>query len=294
MITPKVSVILPTYNVEEYIPRCMKYLLNQTLKDIEIIFIDDCSPDNSANIIKAYNDPRIKLIRHKKNKYTAEARNSGVKTAKGEYLSFMDPDDHPDFDFLEKLYELAKANDADIAKGVMLFLPANKIRSCNGAIINNKFNFHFMMQSAIYKRSLFIDNNIKFSIDTICGQFPAIYFANKIVTREDAKYFYYKRQGSCINSEFTIEKWKKLNIEGAKFVQNFINIHEITEKDYILLTKTLILNLYQYGYLRMTTDTKAEAKPLLNMYLDDFWKAVKYKDNDNLKTYYLQLREKYA
>lgn len=294
MKSPKVSVILPVYNVAPYLPKCIEYLTNQTLKDIEIIFVDDCSPDNSADIIKTYNDPRIKLIRHKKNKYTAEARNSGIKAAKGEYLSFMDPDDWPALDFLEKLYTLAKKEDADIAKGTMTFMPMNKLWSRNNKIKENKFNFHFMHQSAIYRRKMIIDNNIHFSIDVICGQFPMVYYANKIVTCEDATYYYLKRLGSCINQTFTKEKWEKLNIAGAKFVLDFMNTHEMQIDDYCLIARTLVLNLYQYGYNKMLYEDKEKYKVLLLKYLDDFWLNVKYKDNKKLATTYQNVRLKYA
>ena len=290
---PKVSVILPTYNVAEYLPKCIEALLNQTLSDIEIIFINDASPDNSAEIIKSYNDPRIKLINHKVNMYTAEARNSGIKAATGEYLSFMDPDDWPDLDFLEKLYTLAKENDADIAKGVMRFVPANRIHSCNKSIEKNKFNFHFMHQSAIYRRKLIEDHNIRFSVDVICGQFPMVYYANKIVTREDTAYNYLKRPGSCINQEFTPEKWRRLNIVGAEKTLNFINTHDIKEEDYIIVAGFL-LNLYQYGYLRFSNENKKALKYELNRYLDVFWDNLKYKNNSKFNTLYFNTRLKYA
>lgn len=292
---PKVSVILPVYNVAKYIPTCMEYLLNQTLIDIEIIFVDDCSPDNAVEIIKSYKDPRIKLVRHRKNKYTAEARNSGIKIATGEYLSFIDPDDYPALDMLEKLYNLAKENNADIAKGVMEFLPDHVIRSRNAEISKNKYAFSFMMQTGIYKRDLFTKNKIKFSVDVICGQFPIVYYANKIVTREDAIYYYFsKRPGSCVNSKFTIEKWQRLNITGANKTLDFINKHEMKKEDYIFTAKSIILNLYQYGYKRMSNENKFIAKPLLNEYLDTFWKKFKYKEDLSFKAYYLKVKLQYA
>lgn len=290
---PKVSVILPVYNVAEYLPKCVEALLNQTLSDIEIIFVDDCSPDNSADIIKFYTDPRIKLVRHKVNKYTAEARNSGLKIATGEYISFMDPDDWPEKDFLEKLYILAKEKNADIAKGVMRFMPSNKIRSRNKAIETNKFNFHFMMQSAIYRRELIEKHNIRFSIDVICGQFPMVYYANKIVTREDAIYNYLKRPGSCINQTFSVDKWQKLNIKGVEKTLSFINTHEITEENYILVA-TFLLGLCQYGYIRLSKEDQITSKESLNKHLDNFWNNLLYKNNSEFNTLYFNTRLKYV
>ena len=94
---PKVSVIIPVYNTEKYLKKCLDSVCNQTLSDIEIICIDDCSTDNSLNILKEYTlkDNRIKLIEFKENKGAAVARNTGIDEAKGEYIGFIDSDDYP-------------------------------------------------------------------------------------------------------------------------------------------------------------------------------------------------------
>ncbi len=115
---PAISVIVPMWNVEEYVPRCVKSLVGQTLKNIEIILVDDGSPDNSGKLADEYaaNDKRIKVI-HKKNGGVAAARNSGLDIATGEYIGFCDPDDYVDSDFFENLYQIAKNTDADITKG---------------------------------------------------------------------------------------------------------------------------------------------------------------------------------
>jgi len=91
---PKVSVIVPIYNVEKYFERCMRSLLNQTLKEIEIILVDDESPDNCPAMCDEYagTDNRVKVI-HKKNEGLGFARNSGLEIATGEYVAFVDSDD---------------------------------------------------------------------------------------------------------------------------------------------------------------------------------------------------------
>ena len=118
LLMSKVSVIIPVYNVEPYLEKCLDSLINQTLKDIEIICINDCSTDNSLNILEQFKnkDERIKLINLKENKGAAAARNEGLKIAKGEYLGFVDPDDYVDLNFYEELYKKAKQDDADIVK----------------------------------------------------------------------------------------------------------------------------------------------------------------------------------
>lgn len=111
----KVSIIVPVYNVEKYLDRCMNSLLHQTLNDIEIIMVDDESPDGCPQMCDEYatKDSRIKVI-HKKNGGLGFARNSGLEIAKGEYVTFLDSDDYVELDTYESLYNEAKAKLLDI------------------------------------------------------------------------------------------------------------------------------------------------------------------------------------
>ena len=112
----KVSVIVPVYNVEKYIDKCLDSLVNQTLKDIEIIVVNDGSPDNSQKIIDKYVKKYPNKVKSfiKENGGQGSARNLGMEYAKGEYISFVDSDDWIDFDALEKMYDLAKKEKSDI------------------------------------------------------------------------------------------------------------------------------------------------------------------------------------
>lgn len=114
METPKVSVIVPVYNVEKYLDRCMESLLNQTLKDIEIIMVDDGSPDNCPKMCDEYarKDSRVRVI-HKKNAGLGMARNSGLEVATGEYVAFVDSDDYVDCSMYETLYCKVKEKRVD-------------------------------------------------------------------------------------------------------------------------------------------------------------------------------------
>lgn len=113
--TVKVSVIVPVYNVENYLAECLDSLLNQTLKEIEIICVDDCSPDNSAQIMRNYaeRDKRIKNIFLTQNGGLSHARNQAMKQMKGKYVFFLDSDDMLELEALEKLYNVAEANNAE-------------------------------------------------------------------------------------------------------------------------------------------------------------------------------------
>ena len=115
MINVKVSVIIPVYNVEKYIGKCLESVVNQTLEDIEIICVNDGSTDNSLRILEEYslNDRRINII-NKKNKGTSWARKTGLNAANGEFIAFIDSDDWVESDTLEKMYENAIQNNSDI------------------------------------------------------------------------------------------------------------------------------------------------------------------------------------
>ena len=112
----KVSVIMPIYNVDKYLDRSIDSLLRQTLEDIEIILIDDGSTDHSKEIIKKYQQlyPDKIIARFIKNSGAAHARNIGLELAQGEYIGFVDSDDYLDRTMFEKLYQLAKSDQADI------------------------------------------------------------------------------------------------------------------------------------------------------------------------------------
>lgn len=114
MSVPKISVVVPVYNVERFLDRCVQSLLNQTLKDIEIILVDDGSPDHCPQMCDKYalQDSRIKIV-HKPNAGLGLARNSGLEVSMGEYVAFVDSDDYVDTSIYETLYREAIRNDAD-------------------------------------------------------------------------------------------------------------------------------------------------------------------------------------
>ena len=124
---PKVSVIVPVYNVEKYIEKCLNSLVNQTLKDIEIIIVNDGSKDNSDKIIKIYQEKYDNIIYlTKKNGGLSDARNYGIPYAKGEYIAFLDSDDYVENDIYEKMYNKAKENNSDYVECDFIWEYPNK------------------------------------------------------------------------------------------------------------------------------------------------------------------------
>jgi glycosyltransferase involved in cell wall biosynthesis len=174
----KVSVIVPVYNVEKYLRRCLDSLVNQTLKDIEIILIDDASPDNSIEIMREYESlyPNlVQIIRSKENVRQGGARNLGLKRAQGEYIGFVDSDDWVDVTMFEKLYNCAIQTNSNIvdcdyyeAKGLNDSLKKVKSNSDDqvGELNLDKKKSLILssgrMWTKLFKNSLFKDNGLLF------------------------------------------------------------------------------------------------------------------------------------
>ena len=131
MTKPKISIIIPAYNVEKYLRECLDSCINQTLKDIEIICVDDCSTDNSYKILEEYQqkDSRIRIFRQEQNNRQGTARNKGLEIATGEYVWFVDSDDYIDTKACQILYDAIKEFNVDmLCFSAIQFSETNKVR----------------------------------------------------------------------------------------------------------------------------------------------------------------------
>ena len=172
----KVSVIVPVYNVEEYLQECIESILNQTLKDIEIICVDDGSKDNCAGMLDdfARSDSRVKVI-HKQNTGYGNTMNVGMRAATGEYLGIVESDDRILPDFYERLYSVAKKEDLDVVKSDALFcweqigysyhLHYNALDAYYDRVLTDKERrvfYRFLMNTwtGIYRRSFLQEHDI--------------------------------------------------------------------------------------------------------------------------------------
>ncbi len=119
-INPKISIIVPIYNSEKFISECLNSIIHQTLAGFEVICVNDGSTDSTQSILEVYQkrDSRIRII-NQENAGLSAARNAGIKVATGEYIGFVDSDDWVSSDFFEKLYYMAKENEADIVMGMV-------------------------------------------------------------------------------------------------------------------------------------------------------------------------------
>lgn len=231
----KLSIIVPVYNVAEYLKRCLNSLINQTLNEIEIICVNDGSTDNSLCILEKFAglDKRIKII-NQKNKGLSGARNTGIKLVQGEYFGFLDSDDWVDLDYFEKLYKRAKNCDADISLGDFIRkgkfkhkirLKLNKEEEFVGD--NEKFYgsqfYHFpCVWNKIYKTSKFNDLRFIEGIYFEDGPYTiqALHRANKVVTCCNTYLYYFVNPNSIVK---TLNKKKEQDMyNSSKFILNYI------------------------------------------------------------------------
>lgn len=223
---PKVSVIIPVYNVEKYLRQCMDSVIGQTLKDIEIICVNDGSTDNSGKILDEYakKDKRIKVI-HQDNKGLGAARNVGINLATSTYLYFVDSDDWIDKTCLEKLYQRIFECDADLCiYGMHRYdeqngiVSDNNYFSCYGKNIGNICTYKDLTSSLfenfgapmkLYKTSWFKENNLYFTegvhFEDVITHVKCMILANKICFFNECLYFYrFNRQDSIMNQNKTV------------------------------------------------------------------------------------------
>ena len=185
----KVSVIVPIYNVEQYINRALDSLVNQTLKEIEVILVDDGSTDSSGKIADDYSQKHSNFsVIHKKNSGASEARNQGIKVATAPYIGFIDPDDYIEPDMFEKLFCLANKNDTDlvICGYYEEYSEDNKLeRRVNSSIDNISVDV-LIEQFIKGEFGAYLWNKL-FKADII--KFEAIYFPKNVILGEDTIFF---------------------------------------------------------------------------------------------------------
>lgn len=241
----KVSVIIPIYKVEKYIERCVISLMEQTLRDVEYIFVDDASPDKSISILKnvlkkyPHRQNNVKLITHHVNKGLPAARNTGLSIAGGEYIYHCDSDDYVSADMLESLYSKAIEEDADIvwcdfimdfgheSVYCKMFEPKNDDRK---KMIKDYLSYGWnVVWNMIVKRKLYIDNNINsyegYSFTEDFGLTARlVFYAEKIMYIPQAKYYYNRaNQSSIVHQELSVDKRSKMMNDEITICLNIIS-----------------------------------------------------------------------
>ena len=267
---PKVSVIIPVYNVEKYLRECLDSVVNQTIKDIEIICVNDGSTDGSLDILNEYcsNDDRFVII-NQENQGLSVARNNGLNSASGDYVAFIDSDDYLlSNDYFEKLYSACEKYNADIAvasiirgnekkskyiykidKEEVAIDYKDKLLLCDVPDSNYVWN-------KLYKRESLLATGIIFPPGTLYEDLyythKVLYYMDKVVTVCGVDYFYRKRQGSIVktkNIQANIDKEngdREIRLFFEEHGINFEQVATVTQK-YKIFGLTVFKTVKKYG-----------------------------------------------
>ena len=278
-----ISIIVPVYNVKDYLTRCISSLLQQTYSKLEIILVDDGSTDDSGKICDQYAfvDKRIKVF-HKENGGLSDARNYGINKSSGKYLSFIDSDDYVAPNYIEILYELIKNESVDISicgcqysfdeyfNKTLVKKDDEKSFSSYEAIIEC-LNIR-LRQSAwgkLYKRELF--DSIRFPVGKLYEDLAVVYdllLKCKRVAYVDAPAYYYSiRQGSIMQSDFNLKQAVEIEIiddEMDKVISKYNDLQKLTNArriySYFLVLRRILLSTNPDEYIEIRKSIRKKIK----------------------------------
>lgn len=262
---PLISIVLPIYNVRLYLAQCLDSIINQTYSKLEVILVDDGSTDGSHEICEEYKnrDKRIVLI-HKENEGVSSARNAGLRAIKGQYMTFIDPDDIVAPDYVETLYNAMIKTKSDISICGVKTVYSEKY--CEADATNRKVEVYIpqcAIEKMLYQNEIDVNAWGKMYLSSL---FDGIYYpvgkinedtattykviarANKIVFDSYKCYFYIQRMGSIMHQKFAIRKMTLIDFsdECLQFVRiNFPEIENSAICKYVTDCFVLICKIYE-------------------------------------------------
>ena len=310
----KVSVIVPVYNVEQYLPKCLDSLVNQTLEEIEILVVNDGSPDNSQAIIDDYASRYPDKIRAfiKENGGLSDARNYGVKQATGEYIGFVDSDDYVREDAFELLYNKAVEEESDVVAYNYCKFGNDFLNEV--CVIKHPDWFNFNIEESpgilleakslacnkIFRRSWYQDNAFVFPVgqwyEDSAVVYNMLYLANKVSAVTDCLYFYRTDRDTSITN--TINEKVFDIFKSCESIRRFYYGHTVNKK--LLETADRLCQIHLFVRLWDVIENGAIKLrfAFYNAMLDYFkrympkWTSNPYYKKINKKTFYLKYRHK--
>jgi glycosyltransferase involved in cell wall biosynthesis len=278
-MNPKISIIVPVYKVEPYLRKCIDSILAQTFKDLELLLIDDGSPDNCGAICEEYAlmDSRIRVV-HKENGGLSDARNKGLEIAKGDYVGFVDSDDWIEEDMYELLYNMCVSNNCEIANCTSTIYFKNRTVK-NGThpltIHNREEAMKVMLEGKLYdevvwtkliKRDLL--KNIRFNKGIIYEDtaftYQVIHKSSRVCCIGAPKYHYVKRENSTMDQAV-----KNIRIDAVLIYEEMYNF---MAKHYPKLINLVILKLANNALAVLDLITSSQN---LDFYKDDYYRVSK-------------------
>lgn len=288
----KVSVIVPIYNASEYLSRSIESILNQSYENLEIILIDDCSTDNSKEIIKKYalKDTRIKPFYSEVNQGVSKSRNIGLKSVSGDYVMFMDADDYIVKDMIKIMLEKAIKYNSDMIDSYHLIIYNNKTflehkPLKKDLILGNKDNIEMITKSSYITGKLINTKLLKgLLFNENLRRYEDLVFEHELKLRvnnycliKDVLYYYYQVTGSLIN---TLGEKHKVYLEAAKIV---LDLYKNENKESRLTIESMLFtNAFLTGITKVIKNDESLEynEKLLKDYLEESSKIFKtYKEN---------------
>lgn len=264
-LEPLISVIIPVYNVEKYLGACIESVILQTYKNLEIIIVDDGSPDTSGKIADSYalRDNRIKVI-HKENNGVAAARNTGFDLSNGEFITYIDSDDWVSVDYISHLFFLQQINNADMSMTTEFYTQKNDVQlkqvihtisAEDAAVLLLSPKMIVGTYNKLYRRSWLVDNQIRQNENLFSGEglnyiVTAAQYAN-FVTVSNKKVYYYRRNVSesattkfnikmYTNNELSLNLLKKNKVINSKKIDQMLELFRI----HLMINGVLAIQTY--------------------------------------------------
>ena len=260
--TPKISVIVPMYNVEKYLKLCITSILDQTFKDFELILIDDCSTDKTLEVAESFTDSRIKILRNEKNLGNPGlVRNVGIDAAQGDYIVFCDSDDVISTKELETFFNAAEKNNADIVNTTQWYrsktadfqtlksIPVTKMEIADVAPVSSDLKtritqefvqnrMHIAPYIFFYRRKFLLENKIKFPAEIpvaedVIFNFDAVFATDKIIKIATPLYIYRVRPESISHTAQKMQRNIQCLVKLHKHIEEKLlplNDFEFTQK----------------------------------------------------------------
>ena len=288
MSLPLISIILPIYNIENYLPKCMESLFAQTYRNLEFIMVDDGSSSKCAKLVDDYLkiDDRV-VVYHKENGGLSDARNYGIAHAKGEFMTCVDPDDFVDCDYVEYLYEILKKYKTKMS------IAQHRVRYDNGKVKENgtsgdelietekcikRMLYHDVIDTSawgkLYHRSLF--ENVKYPKGKLFEDIGTTYLlmmqCEKIAVGYESKYNYVFHNNSIVNGTFNLKKLDLLEMTDKM-------AEDVKENFPMLANATLRRQVYaRFSTLNQmlnTTEHEKEKKEIIAYIKENSWEIMK-------------------
>ncbi len=275
---PKVSVIVPFYNVEKYIEKCLETLVNQTLDDIEIILVNDGSKDKTVDIVKKYKEMYSNKIVYleKENGGLSDARNYAIPYARGEYIAFLDSDDYVETNMYKEMYEIAQKENSDMVECNFIWEYPNKTRIDIGTTYNNK---HEMIEkirvvawNKLIKREILEKSKVQFPkgyrYEDVEFTYKLIPFLEKVSFCKTPMVHYVQREGSISNVQ---NKRNAEIFDVMEHVMDYYKENNLYEEYYQELEYLYARYAFCSSFLRIV---KIKDKEIRKQLLDMTWNNV--------------------